>query len=163
MMGWEETAMLRAAWVLAPALAAGALGAAPLPDADPLLPGTRWAGTLTQKGTFGRGAMGPPAFRTVLTITARSGNRFDGELAEEADDIRVTYRVKGTVAPAAGGKGFAVRFQSTAATAKENTEPVLGVPYTGVLAGKSLRGTWQVSPSGPGTFVEGEFALELGK
>ena len=155
--------MLRAARVLALVLAAGALKAAPLPDADPLLAGTRWVGTLTQKGTFGRGAMGPPAFRTVLTVTARDGDRFAGELAEETDDIRVTYRVKGTVAPAAGGKGFAVRFRSTTAVASENTTPVLGVPYTGVLDGKALRGTWQVSPNGPGTFVEGEFALELGK
>jgi hypothetical protein len=163
MMGREETAMLRAACVLATTALAGVLGATPLPDLDPFVPGTKWVGTLTQKGTFGGGTVVPPAFRTTLTVTARDGDRFEADLAETADDIRVTYRVKGTVTPAADGKGYAVRFRSTAAVVAVRTNPVLGVPYTGVLTGKSLRGTWRVSPNGPRTLVEGEFALELAK
>jgi hypothetical protein len=155
--------MIRTVCVLAATAFAGGLCATPLPDTDPLLPGTRWVGTLTQKGTFGGGMKGPPAFRTVLTVTARDGDRFEADLAEAADDIRVTYHVKGTVTPAAGGKGYAVRFRSTAATGAVNTTPVLGVPYAGVLVGKSVRGTWRVPPGGGGTNVEGEFELELAK
>jgi hypothetical protein len=154
--------MLRAAWVLAGTALAGGLAAAPLPDTDPFVPGTRWAGTLTQKGTFGGGVQGPPAFRTVLTVTARDGDRFDAQLAETADDVRVTYLVKGTITPASDGKGFAVRFRSVAANQEWNTSPVLGVTYTGSLAGKSLRGGWRAPPSG-GAKVEGEFGLELTK
>jgi hypothetical protein len=163
MMGREEVAMLRAACVLATVAVAAGLGATPLPELDPFLPGTKWGGTLTQKGTFGRGAAGPPSFDTVLTVTARYGDRFEADLAESSGDVRVTYRVKGSITPVAGGVGYAVGFKSISTTGAVNTNPVLGVPYEGILAGKSLRGTWRVSPNGPGTLVEGDFALELGK
>lgn len=155
--------MIRVAGVLAATAAIGVLVAAPLPATDPLLPGTRWHGTLTQKGEFGGGATGPPAFRTVLTITARDGDRFDADLAETSDEIRVTYHVKGTITTAGDGKGFAVRFRSTGASGAVNTNPILGIPYDGAIVGKTLRGTWRVPPNRSGTTVEGEFQLELGK
>ena len=43
------------------------------------------------------------------------------------------------------------------------TSPVLGVPYVGVLAGKSARGTWRLATTGAEANVEGEFELELAK
>lgn len=76
--------------------------------------------------------------------------------------MRVTYLVKGTITRTAEGKEFAIRFRSVAAAQEWNTSPVLGVTYTGSLAGKSLRGGWRAPPSG-GAKVEGEFALELTK
>ncbi|HEX4612176.1 MAG TPA: hypothetical protein VH092_28540 [Urbifossiella sp.] len=155
--------MIRAVCVLA-AMAAARSTAAPLPDTDPFFLGTRWVGTLTQKGTFGGGAVGPPTFRTVLTVTARDGDRFEATLAETADDIRVTYHVKGTITPAPGGKGYRVQFRSVGAVGVvSNTTPVLGVPYTGVLVGRVVRGTWRVPPNEGSTNVEGEFDLELAK
>jgi hypothetical protein len=155
--------MLRVAGVFAATAVVGTLAAAPLPATDPFLPGTRWHGTLTQKGEFGGGATGPPAFRTVLKVTARDGDRFEADLAETSDEIRVTYHVRGTITSAGDGKTFAVRFRSTGASGARNTNPILGIPYEGALAGKALRGTWRAPPHRDGTKVEGEFQLELAK
>jgi hypothetical protein len=155
--------MTRALCALAAATLAAGLAAAPLPATDPLLPGTRWVGTLSQRGTFGAGGVGPPAFRTVLTVTGRDGDRFVADLAEDAGDIRVTYVVKGTVTTARDGPGLVVRFRSTDARNAENTLPVLGIPYTGLLVGRQVRGTWRIPPNATGVNIEGDFELTLAK
>ncbi len=159
--------MIRVTGVLAATTIVGAVWAVPLPVTDPFLPGTRWHGALTQKGVFGGGAVGPPAFRVVLTVTARDGDRFDADLAEASEEIQVTYHVKGMIVPAAAGttagKGFTVRFRSTGASGAVNTAPILGIPYDGVLSGKTLLGTWRIPPNPDGTSVEGEYRLELAK
>jgi hypothetical protein len=151
--------MLRAA--LAAAAVAGGVSAAPLPVADPLGPGTRWVGELTQKGTFGNGQPGPPAFRVVFTVTARDDDRFEADLDETAGDVRVVYGVKGTIVPIYGEKRYAVRFVSVAAREASNTVPVLGIPYTGRADGEAIRGTWKIPPNADGTTIEGGFAVKL--
>lgn len=151
--------MLRAA--LAVAAVAGVVSAAPLPPADPLAPGTRWTGELTQKGTFGNGQPGPPAFKVVFTITARDDDRFEADLDETAGDVRVVYAVKGTIVPVYGEKRYAVRFVSVTAREASNTVPVLGIPYTGRVDAETIRGTWKIPPNGDGTTIEGEFAVKI--
>ncbi|MFO0800452.1 MAG: hypothetical protein U0804_23535 [Gemmataceae bacterium] len=154
--------MLRAMCVLAAtALSAGG-SAAPLPDVDPMLAGTKWVGTLSQRGSFRGGAPAPPAFQAALTVTRRHGDRFEGELDEVAGPIRVTYVVKGVVGPAPGGKGHTVSFRSVGTTLAQSTVPVLDVPYAGVLRGRNLTGTWKAAGTG-GANVEGDFALEMGR
>ncbi|MBN9522760.1 hypothetical protein J0H58_30285 [bacterium] len=155
--------MIRVTGVLAATAVVGAVWAAPLPVTDPFLPGTRWQGELTQKGVFGGGAVGPPAFRAVLTVTVRDGDRFEADLAERSEELQVTYHVKGMIVPGADGKGFAVRFRSTGASGAVNTAPILGVHYDGVLTGRTVRGAWRVPTNPEGTSVEGGFRLELAK
>ncbi|QDU20020.1 hypothetical protein [Urbifossiella limnaea] len=154
--------MLRALCVLAATALSAGVGATPLPDVDPILAGTKWVGTLSQRGSFRGGAPAPPAFQAVLTVTRRHGDRFEAELDEVAGPIRVTYVVKGVVTPAPVGQGHAVRFRSVGTTLAQSTVPVLDVPYDGVLRGRSLRGTWK-APGNGGTNVEGDFALEMGR
>jgi hypothetical protein len=143
--------------------AAGWSAAAPIRETDPLLVGTRWAGTLTQKGTFAGGVAGPPEFRTVLTVTKRSGAEFEADLRERTDGLDITYVVKGEVVRAADGKGWAVTFRSVDAKDISGTLPILGVPYTGAVTGKTLKGTWKYRTPDTATAIEGEFALELTK
>ncbi|MBX9585499.1 MAG: hypothetical protein K2X87_34770 [Gemmataceae bacterium] len=153
-------------WTVGPAallLAAGWLAAVPARETDPLLVGTKWTGTLTQKGTFAGGAAGPPEFRTVLTVTRRSGTEFGADLREQTDGLDITYVVKGEVGRAAGGKGYAVTFRSVDAKDISGTLAILGVPYAGTVAGKSLKGTWKYRPPDTATAIEGEFMLELSK
>lgn len=143
-------------------VAAGWLAAAPVRETDPLLVGTRWAGTLTQAGMFPGGGAGPPAFRTELRVTRRDGAEFEADLREVTDTLTITYLVKGEVVRAAGGKGYAVAFRSVDAKDVRNTSPILGIPYAGTAAGRSLKGTWRYQPPGA-TAIEGEFTLELAK
>jgi hypothetical protein len=154
-------ALVGAAAVLAAGAPRG--GAAPVKDGDPVLIGTKWKGTLTQRGTFAGGGTGPPEFAVVLTVTHRDGNTFRADLREEAGDIKLTYVVKGEIARTADGKGYAVTFSSVEAKDVTNTAPILGVPYTGTLAGRAWKGTWKIPRTAAGTDVEGDFALELSK
>ena len=73
------------------------------------------------------------------------------------------FVVKGEIARTADGKGYAVTFTSVEAKDVMNTAPILGVPYTGTLAGRSWKGTWKIPRNADGTDVEGDFALELSK
>lgn len=145
--------MLRAAVVLA--AAAGGVAAAPLPPSDPFMPGTRWAGELTQRGTLG----GPTAFSSVLTVTARDDDRFVGEIASVAGAMRVNYVVKGTIARSAYREGYEVRFRSTDVKYAEGAAPVLNVAYGGTLSGDGIRGGWKLPPTPHGGTLEGEFTL----
>ncbi|MBX9622410.1 MAG: hypothetical protein K2X82_01205 [Gemmataceae bacterium] len=151
-------------WATAVVLvAAGGLAAAPVREADPLLVGTRWTGTLTQKGTFGGGGPGPPKFDTVFTVTRRDGAEFEADLRERTADLDITYIVRGEVVRAADGKGYTLSFRSVDAKDMVNTVPILGVPYTGTVAGRTLKGKWVHRRPAEGTEVEGEFALERAK
>lgn len=144
------------------AFTAAVAPAAPVRDTDPLMVGTRWTGTLTQAGLFPGGMAGPPAFRTDLTVTKRSGGDFEADLRERTDALDITYVVRGEVVRPAGGKGYAVTFRSVDAKNISGTFPIVGVPYTGTVAGRSFKGTWTHTP--PDTAgIKGEFNLELSK
>lgn len=134
---------------------------APAKASDPVLIGTKWKGKLTQKGTFAGGGMGPPEFTAVLTVTKRDGAKFEAELREEAEEIKLTYLVKGEVIPTVDGKGYAIRFESAGAKDVSNTSPILGIPYTGTVTGRQIKGTWRMPKNDGGTKVEGNFLLEL--
>lgn len=155
--------MARAVAMVLVAGAAGVLAAAPARPADPVLVGSRWVGTLTQKGDFGLGGPGPPEFRTTLTVTERSGDRFAADLRETTDGLSITYIVTGEVTRAGDGKGYVLAFRSVGAKEQRNTSAVLGVPYTGTVAGRTLSGTWVFRLPGQDTPIEGTFRLELAK
>ncbi len=133
--------------------------AAPIKERDPLLVATKWKGKLTQKGTFAGGVAGPPAFETVLNVTERNGFVFRAELTEEAPGIKVTYLVKGDICPAAD-KTYTVTFKSIGAKDVAGTLPILGIPYTGTVTGRTIRGTWKMPKNDEGTDVEGDFSVE---
>jgi hypothetical protein len=139
--------------------------AAPVPETDPLLIGTRWKGKLTQRGTFASGGMGPPEFKVVLTVTKRDRNRFEAELHEvaEAESLSITYLVKGEITRDPMGKGYVVAFQSFDSKDVVNTAPILGIPYRGTVTGKKVEGTWKMPKNDNGIDIEGDFSLELGR
>lgn len=144
-------------------LVGAAVSAAPAPERDPVLIGSKWKGKLTQRGTFATGGMGPPEFKIVLTITDRDRNTFEGELNEvaEAQSLSITYLVKGEIARDKEGKGYIVKFKSVAAKDIENTYPLLGIPYEAALTGRTMKGTWKMPKNKDGIDIEGDFEVEL--
>ncbi len=149
------------------ALAAGALArAAPAKDGDPLLVGTVWKGKLTQKGEYMGLGGGPPEFDCEFTVTKRDGGKFEADLFEKTDTLKVTYLVRGTVNPVDKDKpekGYKVEWESVGSKDVENTEAIIKIPYTGAIQGKKLKGTWKFPANDDGTTLEGTFEFELGK
>jgi hypothetical protein len=140
-----------------------AVSAAPAPERDPVLIGSKWKGKLTQRGTFATGGTGPPEFKIVLTITDRNRNSFEAELREvaEAQSLSITYLVKGEIARDKDGKGYVIKFKSVAAKDIENTNPLLGIPYEAALTGRTMKGTWKIPRNKDGIEIEGDFEVEL--
>jgi hypothetical protein len=141
----------------------GSLLAAPAKDSDSVLVGTKWRGKLTQRGTFSGGANGPPQFDILLVVTKRDGNKFEAELQEKTKSLSVTYLVKGEIAPAADGKTRTLKFESFDSKDVDNTAPILGIPYSATLTGKSMKGTWKLKRADKEIDIEGDFTVELGK
>jgi hypothetical protein len=137
--------------------------AAPARESDPLLLGSKWKGTLNQRGTFSGGSSGPPRFDIVLVVTKREGAKFEAELQEKTKDLKITYLVKGEIAAAADGKSYALKFESHDSKDVENTSALLGIPYSSTLSGKTLKGTWKLKRPADEIDIEGDFALELAK
>ena len=134
-------------------------GAAPERAAeDPLAVQTKWAGKLTQKGKI-EGNETVLALDAELVLTKRDGARFEGELRETNEVIRVTYLVKGTIVKAKDGKGFAVEFKNYDFKDTES-QTFLDIPYVGKLEGKKLTGTWKHPKNDNDTTIEGDFSLE---
>jgi hypothetical protein len=134
-------------------------GAAPERAAeDPLTVQSKWAGKLTQKGKID-GNETALALDAELVITKRDGAKFEGELRETNDVIRVTYLVKGTIVKAKDGKGFAVEFKNYDFKDTES-QTFLDIPYVGKLEGKKLTGTWKHPKNDNDTTIEGDFSLE---
>ena len=159
--------MNRVAWYAGTSvlIVASALSAAPAPERDPVLIGTKWKGKLTQRGTFASGGMGPPEFTVVLTITSRDRKTFEAELHEVAKEpaLCITYVVKGEIGRDKNGKGYIVTFKSVAAKNVENTYPLLGIPYEATLTGRTMKGTWKIPKNKDGINIEGDFTVELMK
>ncbi len=149
------------------ALAAGApVQAAPAKDGDPLLKDTVWKGKLTQKGEYKGAGGAPPEFDCEFTVTKRDGDKFEAELFEKTDDLKLTYLVRGTVRLVDKDKpekGYAVAFESIGAKAVENTEAIIKIPYTATLKDKKLKGAWKYPANDDGTTLEGTFDFELTK
>jgi hypothetical protein len=152
-----------AAIVAAAAGASPRCAAAPAKDNDPLLIGSKWAGKLTQRGTFSGGGAGPPEFDIVLVITKRDNNAFEAELREKTPSLKITYLVKGEVARTADGKGYALKFQSYDSKDVESTTPILGIPYFATLSGKVMKGSWKLTRADEEIDIAGDFALERTK
>jgi hypothetical protein len=147
-------------------LIGGVFAAAPAKDSDPLLIGTVWKGTLTQKGEFMGVGDVPPEFECVFTVTKRDGDKFEAELFEMTKNLKLTYVVRGTVKPTDKDnpdKGYRVEFESVDSKDVENTEAITKIPYTATLKGKTLKGTWKYPANNEMTTLEGTFAFELGK
>jgi len=138
--------------------------AAPAKDGDPVLIGTVWKGKLTQKGEF-RGAAGAPdSFDCEFTITKRDGEKFEAELLEKTGDLELTYLVKGTIKPVDPKnkeKGYKIEWESVGAKDVKNTAEIVGIPYTGTVKDKKIKGTWKHPPDDEGTTLEGDFEFEL--
>ncbi len=157
--------ILRAVAVLV-VLVAGALvaNAAPAKDGDPVLIGTVWKGKLTQRGEYQGVGGSPPEFDCEFTITKRDGEKFEAELFEKTDDLKLTYLIRGTITPVdkdKPGKGYKVEFVSKGAKGVENTEAILNIPYTATLQGKKLKGTWKFPANDDNTTLEGTFDFDL--
>jgi hypothetical protein len=143
------------------ALIAGFALAAAAPERgadDPLVVDSKWVGKLTQKGKI-EGNETPLTLDAELRITKRDGTKFEAELLESNDVIRVTYLVKGTVVKAKDGKSFAVEFKNYDFKDTES-QTFLDIPYTGKLEGKKLTGTWKHPKNDNDTTLEGDFTLE---
>ena len=156
--------MIRAKWALAAMPILFLVGAAPVPEQkdDPLAIGSKWTGTLTQKGEID-GNETPLKLETELKVTKRDGTKFEAELKEWNDSgIKLTYLVKGEITKTKDGKGFTVNFKSYDFKDAES-QTFLNIPYTGKLEGKKLTGTWKHPKNDEGTTIEGDFTLELSK
>lgn len=153
-------ALLLGCWIGQPTLAA------PAKDGDPVTAGTVWKGKLTQKGEY-KGMDGvPPEFDCEFTVTKRDGEKFEAELFEKTDGLKLTYIVRGTVKPVNKDKpeqGYKVEFESFGSKDVENTEALIKIPYTATLTGKKLKGTWKFPANDDGTTLEGAFEFELTK
>ena len=139
--------------------------AAPAKEGDPLPVGSKWKGTLTQKGEIG-GVETPLELETTLTVTKRDGDKFEAELFETTRNLRLTYVVRGTVRPIDRNnpeKGWRVEFESVDSKGVENTEAITKIPYTATLKGKVLKGTWKYPANAEGTTLEGTFEFEKSK
>lgn len=144
------------------ALIAGfSLAAAAAPERgadDPLVVDSKWIGKLTQKGKI-EGNETPLTLDAELRITKRDGAKFEAELLESNDVIRVTYLVKGTVVKAKDGKSFTVEFKNYDFKDTES-QTFLNIPYAGKLEGKKLTGMWKHPKNDNDTTLEGDFTLE---
>jgi hypothetical protein len=136
--------------------------AAPVRESDPVLIGTKWAGKLTQRGTFAGGGSAPPEFDCVLTVTKRDRATFEAGLREQSGGLRVTYIVKGEVTLLGHGKGHAIAFRSVDAKDVVGTSAILGIPYTGTVSGRTMKGTWR-HRTADGTDIAGDYSFELSK
>lgn len=140
--------------------------AAPAKDGDPALTGTVWKGKLTQKGEFKGTGGGPPEFDCELTITKRDGEKFEADLSEKTDELKVTYLVRGTITlvdKSNKDKGYKIEFESIGSKDVENTEAITKIPYTGTVKDKKIKGTWKYPANEDGTTLEGAFEFELTK
>jgi hypothetical protein len=140
--------------------------AAPAKDGDPVLVGTVWKGKLTQKGEYKGAGGGPPEFDCEFTITKRDGEKFEAELFEKTDSLKLTYIVKGTIKPVDAkdkDKGYKIEWESVGAKDVENTTEIIKIPYTGTVKDKKLKGTWKAPADDEGTTLEGDFEFELTK
>jgi hypothetical protein len=141
----------------------GTVAAAPVPanapDGTPIPTGTVWKGKLTQRGG------GPEAYDCVFKITKRDGDKFEATLYEKAvgsDEgaLELTYLVRGTVTPVDPknkDKGYKLEFKSFDAKDVKNTSEIVGVPYTGTVTGKSIKGTWKLPDDSEFGKLEGDF------
>lgn len=148
------------------ALVAAPASAAPTKGGDPVVAGTVWKGKLTQKGEYMGMAGAPPEFDCEFTVTKRDGERFEAELSEKTDALKLTYLVRGTVKPVDKDnkdKGYKVEFESVGAKDVENTEALIKIPYSATLVGKKLKGTWKFPENTDNTTLEGAFEFELTK
>jgi hypothetical protein len=135
--------------------------AAPVPpdakDGDPIPVGSTWAGKLTQRGG------GPEGFDCEFKITKRDGEKFEAELYEKSDEIELTYLVRGTlvlVDPKNKEKGYKIEFKSHDAKDVKNTAEIIGVPYTGTLKDKKIKGSWKLPEDAKLDNLEGDFEFE---
>jgi hypothetical protein len=137
------------------------LSAAPIKETGDLLAaGSKWNGTLTQKGQI-RGNETPLKLDAVLTVTKRDGSKFEAELFEQNEQgIRLTYLVRGEVTRPKDGKGFALSFQSYDVK-NADSQTFINIPYTGKLTGGTIKGTWKHPANDENTTIEGDFTLEL--
>ncbi len=143
---------------------APALVAAPVPPEDknptPLPAGTVWKGKLTQRGG------GPTGFDCEMKITKRDGEKFEATLYEKSDEIEVTYLVRGVISlvdPKDKDKGFKIEFKSYDAKDVKNTSEIIGVPYTGTVDAKKIKGTWKLPENSEFGELEGDFEFERQK
>ncbi len=146
-------------------LAAGALvRAAPAKDGDPVLIGTVWKGKLTQKGEYKGAGGAPPEFHCEFTITKRDGEKFEADLFEKTDELKLTYLVRGTIKPVDKDKpekGYKIEWESVGSKDVENTEAITKIPYIATLQGKKIKGTWKHPLNDDGTTIEGAFEFDL--
>ena len=147
--------------VAAAVVSAGGRAAEPLrADEDPLPVDSQWKGKLTQGGKTPDGQFFPPELNTVLTVTHRGGNDFDAELHEWADNLDITYLVRGTVAQGAD-KSLVIRFRSHGVKGVPNAGAYfLNVPYTATFTGDTLKGTWSHEDKSDEIALEGTFQLK---
>ncbi|HEY1190919.1 MAG TPA: hypothetical protein VGE74_25025 [Gemmata sp.] len=139
---------------------------APAKDGDPALAGTVWKGKLTQKGEYKGAGGAPPEFDCEFTITKRNGEKFEADLTEKTDELKLTYIVRGTIKPVDKDKpeqGYKIEFESIGSKDVENVEALVKIPYTGTLKDKKLKGTWKFPANDDGTTLEGAFEFELSK
>ncbi|MBN9119268.1 MAG: hypothetical protein J0I06_08925 [Planctomycetes bacterium] len=141
--------------------APGWSAAAPVPktagDSGPMPAGSTWTGELTQRGG------GPTGFACTFKVTKRDGEKFEAELYEKTDGFELTYLVSGTLTPIDPKnreKGFKIEFKSHGARDVKGTAEILGVPYTGEVKGKKIKGTWKVPEDSPFNNLEGDFEFE---
>jgi hypothetical protein len=132
----------------------------PRADEDPLPVDSQWKGKLTQSGKTPDGQFFPPELNSILTVTQRSGNDFEGELHESTDNLDITYLVRGTLAQGAD-KSMVIRFRSHGVKGVPNAGAYfLNVPYAAAFTGNSLKGTWAYEDKGDEIALEGTFQLK---
>jgi hypothetical protein len=151
-----------AALAVAAAVALAAVRAAePTRAVEDLLPvDSQWKGKLTQSGKTPANQLFPSELETVLTVTLRSGDAFEAELHESADNLDITYLVRGTVVHGPD-KALVIRFRSHAVKGVPNAGAYfLNVPYTARFTGDTLKGTWSYEDKEDEIALDGTFQLK---
>ena len=129
-------------------------------DEDPLPVDSQWKGKLTQGGKAASSLSFPPELNTILTVTHRNGNDFEAELHESAENLDITYLVRGTVTHGSD-KSLVIRFRSHGVKGVPNAGTYfLNVPYAAKFTGDTLKGTWSYDDKDDEVALDGTFQLK---
>ena len=151
--------------VLALACAAAVRAEPPKNDAqeDALPLESQWKGKLTQIAKSPGDVFFPPELNAILTITERSGDEFAAELRESAENLDITFLVRGRIVRAPD-KSLSIEFKSFDVKGVPNAGVYyINVPYRAKLTGDDLKGTWAYEDKDDQLELTGEITLKRGE
>lgn len=119
-----------------------------------------WSGVLTQLGEHPDFNVLPNRYSTLLKVTRRDGDHFEGRLIEKTGGIQMVYVVAGDVIEQPDRDRTRIRFQSTKVESRSGTlQTVTGIYYAGCIMDGKLIGLWKHKRNQKGITMRGTFSL----